>query len=288
MEGEQIRVKELLAEIRTLPFEKRAKTNDADVTVRLDTRRDILNSMINRRLFVMEAEARGIKVSDEEIEAAFHDEEEKEQSVETLMEGMKGTGAGHEHAHGSEGHTRDELKKMHDDLIMEKLLGDQITDDAVRKYYDEHGDEEFSVPIPLVSYEIVSADPTDSAVIDRLYDEVGGKATTLADALTSMKGVPPTVTYGVTPLVPVSQVVAEMRERTENLHVGEVAKPFHIDMNGQTEYALVRLITHADRPALEIVDKQIRWKLLKSFVDELWQKYNVVLNEELLDYKVGG
>ena len=96
IEGKPIRLKELLAEIRTLPFDERAKTNDADASVRLDARRDALNSMINQRLLVKEAESRGFMVSDEEINAAFQEEEEREKAMENLMEGMKDTGARHQ------------------------------------------------------------------------------------------------------------------------------------------------------------------------------------------------
>jgi hypothetical protein len=284
--GESIRLKDLMQKIRTLPFDERARTNDANESVRLEARRSVLNSIINERLLVMEAEARGITVSDEEIYAAFEMEERKEQSLNGVIEGMEGAGSNHGHSHENEEHTRQEITEMRGRLLIKKLADMQFLDENVRKYYAEHINE-FTVPGPLVSYEIIGTDPANSAVIDRVRQKAIQEGTTLQEALASLNNVPPNISAGITPLAPLSRIIPEIRNNMENLKAGEISFPFHLSRNGKDQYLVGRVIEYTDKIPFESLKDQLRGRLFADFIKDLKKQYKVVYHDDILKYQVG-
>ncbi len=72
--SDRVRLKDLLSRIRELPFEQRARTNDANELARIQARQFVLRTIVNERLLLKESKARGITVSEEEIDAVFHNE----------------------------------------------------------------------------------------------------------------------------------------------------------------------------------------------------------------------
>jgi hypothetical protein len=229
--------------------------------------------------------ARGIEVSDEEVNAAFEKEDAQEKAVDDLMEGME-SGASHEHMHGAGERTRQELMDMRENLMITKLLGAQLSDEAIRKYYDDHINE-FKVAVPLVRYEIVGIDAAgETAIIEKVRQKAVKEGTTLREALASMEDAPPNVTTFTTPLSSLFHIVPEMRAKTGKLKTGEIAEPFHMNANGKDQYIVVRVVENTDIVPFENIKEQLRGNLLKSFVDELHKRYDVVLHEEMLNYQV--
>ena len=152
--GDPIRLNDLLRRIRELPFERRARTNDTDKSVRLEARRSVLTALVKEELLAKEAEARRIEVSDEQAEAALEREEAREHTMDGLIsEDMKGAVGGHEHSHGDEGHSRSEIKEIRRKLMVEHMLATELSDEATRTYYDEHT-QEFMLSPPLLDCEL--------------------------------------------------------------------------------------------------------------------------------------
>ncbi|UCD56847.1 MAG: SurA N-terminal domain-containing protein [Candidatus Hydrogenedentota bacterium] len=284
--GEPIRLNDLLRRIRELPFEERVLTNDADESVRLEARRSVLKALVIEKLLVKEAEARDIKISDEELTAALEREAEPANHSNQLVEGMKGTSGDHEHAHAGEKHSRREITEMREKLMTEKMLKLQFSHEVVRKYYVEHI-REFAISPPLVSYELVVVDAEDSSIIDIVHKKATQEQSTLAASLASLENTPPIVFVGTTPPTPLSLVAPTMREKTEKLKVGEISEPFYLRPRGKTQYALARLVGYVDRKPFKEVRGEIYNRLYKDFIDQLQQRYKVVYREERLNYRLG-
>lgn len=286
--GEPIRLRDLQRRIRSLPFEVRAKANDAEESVCLNMRRFFLKGLINEKLFLMEAEARGIQVSDEEIENAFNRNEEHEEALDDVVNTMEDDGAErHDHTHGGEGHSSSEINLMREKFMIEKLKDMLFSDEALRKYYDDNmGD--FGLPTPLLSYEIVSVESiADGAVIDRIYRKAIQEGITLNEALESLKDVPQNIAAVTIPLIAIPHVAPELRGRLENLKVGETATPFTMRTNGKEHRIALRLVEYTDKAPFENIKERLHDKLYGKFVDELIEKYKVTIYADKLDYKVG-
>ncbi len=289
--GEPIRQIDLQRVIRTLPFELRAQANDSEETVRVNTRRFVLTGLIDERIFLMEAKARGLQVSDEEIEKVFSKSDEHEGAVDDFVNTAEsGVAERHDHSHdmkADEGHSASEINRMRDKLMVEKLKNMLFSDEALRKHYDDNIDD-FGLPNALVSFEIVSvASIADGAIIDRIYRKAVQDGLTLKEALESVKDAPANVTSAIVPLIAVPHVALGLRKELENLKVGETAAPFTMRTNGHEQRVVVRLVEYTDKAPFENIKEPLHDKLYKEFSDELYEKYNVTIYPDKLDYTVG-
>ncbi len=281
--GERVRLNDLLERIRELPFDERAKTNDPDPSVRIQARRSVLEATVTEMLLAKEAEARNIKVSDDEVKSAFKSIEDQQKSMENLAEGMKGAD---DHEHADEGYSRREINQMRAKLMVQKMLREQFSDAALRKYYDEHV-RDFSISPPLAVYELLVVDAGNSKDGDRVAQKAAREGTTLAAALASVNHAPPVIFSGVIPPSGRGNLVPEMREQVENLQVGQISKPFHLRPEGKDGYAFARLISYVDRAPYENVRDRIYKGLLNGFLGQLQQKYKVVYHNDKLNYQLG-
>lgn len=282
--GERVRLNDLLERIRELPFDQRAKTNDSNPSVRLQARRSVLEATVTEMLLAKEAEARNIKVSDEDVKNAFKELEAQQHSMENIAEGMKG--ADHEHGREEQEYSRQEMKQMRTKLMVQRMLREQFADAVMRKYYDEHT-EEFSISPPLGIYEILIVGAENSKDVDRIAQKAAREGTTLAVALASVQHAPPVIYSGLMPPSPLGSLVPEMREKVENLGVGQISKPFTVHSPGKDGCAVVRVVGHVDKAPYENVRDRIYKGLFKSFVGELQQKYKVVYHNDKLNYQLG-
>ncbi len=285
VDKEPIRLNDLLREIRNMPFEQRAKTNDDDMTVRLKARRAVLEAMVVERLLADEAKALGIDVSDEEVDLAFERKEQHDEGVAGLVEGMKGGGADHEHAHEGEGHSRDEIKQMHDRLMINKMLMLELSEASLRKFYDEHA-QEFKLASPIVRYELLVVDAPHSKVIDAIHKKVAQGGTTLTGAFESLENPPQAIFLGLTPPTPLSNILPEMREKVEKLEKGQLSEPFRIHTEDSEQYGVAVCIGRIDRAPFDSVKQRIYWKLYVDLVNRLKQKYEIVYHEDKLNYRL--
>lgn len=283
--GEPIRLKDLLREVRHLPFEERAKTNDADMRIRLAARRAVLEKMVVEKLLAEEARKRGITVSDEEVEFAFAREEQDEGGMADLVEGIKGGGGDHEHTHHGEGHSRTEIKEMRRRLMIERMLRAELSEAALRKFYNEHT-QEFKISPPVVRYELLVVDASHSKVIDTVYEKAAQGGTSLARAFQSLKDTLPPIFLGLTPPTPLTNIVPGMRENVQELEVGQVSEPFHLHQEGADQYGVARLVHRFDTAPFDSVRQQIYWKLYADFLNELKEKYEIVYHEDKLNYRL--
>ena len=282
---EPIRLKDLIREVRALPFEERAKTNDPKASVRLKKRRQVLDGMINQRLMLKEADIYGIKVSDEEVIAALDKEIAQERSMENIVEGMGDAGANHEHRNVE--YSKREIEDKRAELVIKRLAEIELPEEGSRKYYEDHIDE-YRVRIPLVRYEIVGVEmPGDTAIIESVYKKAVQDKTTLADALASLKNVPHNIFSTTTPLTSLIHILPEMRTRLEKLSAGEVAEPFQMSANGREQYVVVRIIENSNVVPFENLKDQIQGSLFMNYLEGLREKYGVVIHDDMLDYKLG-
>ena len=284
--GDPIRLNDLFRRIRELPFERRAQTNDPDEAIRLEARRSVLMTLINEKLLAKEAETRGIAVSDEEVEAAFEHEEERKNAMGGFIgEDLGGAMSGHDHSHGGEGHTRSERKDMRQRLAIEKMLALQLSDVAVKRYYDEHG-QEFALSPPLLNCELIVVQARDKSFIDTIQKRALQEEATLSTILATSTDIPRLVFAGTTPLAPLSELAPSMRTSVEGLKVGETSEPFSLYPEGEEQYAVARVINYIDKRPFESVKEPIRTALFNAFMEELKQKYGVVQYEEKLNYRL--
>jgi hypothetical protein len=283
--GEPIRLNDLLREIRHLPFEERAKTNDTDESVRLAARRSVLERMVTEKLLAEEAKALGISVSDEEVELALEREERHDNGMADLMEGMRGGGGDHEHAHEGEGHSRTEINQMRERLMIQRMLMVELSEAALRKFYDEQT-QEFRLSSPIVRYELLVVDASNSKVVDTVREKAMKEGTSLTRAFESLKDAPPTIFLGFTPPTPASNIVAGMREKVEKQETGQISEPFHIHPEGADQYGVAMSIGRIDRAPFDNVREQIYWKLYAAFLNDLKQKYEIVYHEDKLNYRL--
>jgi hypothetical protein len=284
VDGEPIRLNDLMKEIRKLPFEARAKTNDSDETVRQYARALVLRKIVNQEVFLKEAESRGIEITEEEIDAALRREEIPEQ-VHSNSSAAEETS--HEHTHEADRHRRQEIQKMRDELIVEKLKAQEVSDDTVREYYEQHLQEKYIAPNPLVRYEIIEADTAHKKILDNIYEKAVQEGITLNDALASTADVPPDIVLVSTPQLALTYVDPEIRKQTKDLKPGDITPPFYKRAaNGTDHYVTVRVVEYNEEIPIENVADQIRRTLSENFVEELYGKYNVTLYAEKLDYKV--
>ncbi len=199
---------------------------------------------------------------------------------------MKDASSGHEHDHGGMEPTRGEIREMREKIMMEKLLETQLSDMALRKYYDENIDR-FMTPVPLYACELVVVDPANGALIDTIHQKATEEKVTLANALGSLKDPPPLIFAGRIPPSPLSQMAPPMKEAVEKLRDGDVSEPFHLNPGGQDQYAVARVVNYIDRRPFENVKERLRNRLYQEFLDELEEKYKVVYYEEVLNYRLG-
>jgi hypothetical protein len=280
---EPIRLQEFMDRVRELPFEERAKTNDADPSVRFAMRRAVLDGMITEKLLVKEAEAQGIVIPDEEVEAIIEQEREHERSITGPVEGE--SGAHEHHAHGEEP-THGEIVEKRHELMRTRLLDKTLSEDAVLRYYEEHP-AEFKSKGPMVNCELVVADAKNAAVIDEIYQKARKNNSSLREALASIRGSSSLLFAGITPLSPLNRLAPEMKESVEKLDVGEISQPFYLHPQGMEHYAVARLVEKTDIFPFVMVKKQLQDKLRKEFFEGLQKKFNVVYNDDVLHYRVG-
>lgn len=289
IDKDPVRLQDLLRRIRGLSFEERARTNDNDPVKRIEARRAILKSIIEERLLAKEAEARGLAVSDEEVMAALDSElaEDVHSDDEALNDTMEGAGAGHEHSHGGEGaHTSKEIDAMRQTLMMEKLLQVALSDEAVHKYYNDNA-EEFALPSPEVTAELIIARVEDSAVVDAVRQKAIAEKISLVDAYASLKDVAPVLFAGVNESMPLNNLMLPaMRRAIENLKEGEISEPIHLTPRKDHRYAVARPIKIEIYRPFEDVRGQAKVLLFRKFIGDLEKKYNVIYYDDKLDYTI--
>lgn len=284
VDGEPIRLDDLLSRIRTLSFEERARTNDPDESIRLSSRKAIVRNLALEKALAAEAKRRNIEVSDEEVEEAFHSTEEDTEHGNSLMEEAGGR-AHHGHSHEGE-HSKRDLARMREKLAIEKMLAQELSEEVLQRYYAEHPDE-FAISPSLTSYELLVVDPAHSAFADSVRHEAIETGDSLADVVAGMSNPPPIIFLGATPLAPLSNLEPSMRQKVANLEVGQVSEPFVLQPFGKKQYVVARILSEVDRQPFEAVRGSIYFKLYEAFLDELERKHNVVYYEEKLNYQLG-
>jgi hypothetical protein len=283
--GERVRLGDLKSRIRALPFEERAKTSHADPSVRAVARRKVLEDIVLDRLMLLEAEASGETVSDEEIEAALERERGSRGVAESTTEGIRGGAQTHEH--GGEEHTRREIKEARESILISKLSTKQFSDAAMRKFYEDHIDK-FLLKSPLVSYEMLLVTPADADFVDTLYEKAAGTKTPFVDIFNSFDSPPGILFAGMTPTAPLDSLAPALREHVENLKVGEVSRPFRIRQNQVEQYGVARLVRYMDRLPFGMAVKQnLRPRMRDELTERLKKKYEVAYHYDKLDYEVG-
>jgi hypothetical protein len=283
--GERVRLGDLKSRIRALPFEERAKTSQEDPSVRVAARRKVLEDIVRAKLLLLEAEASGETVSDEEIEAALERERGSEGVAESTTEGIQGGAQTHEH--GGEEHTRREIKEARESILISKLSRKQFSDAAVRKYYEDHIDRLFLLESPLVSYEMLLVTPAGADFVDTLYEKAAGTKTPLVTIFNSLPPPPGILFAGMTPTAPLDSLAPALREHVENLKVGEVSRPFRIRQNQVEQYGVARLVRYMDRLPFETAKQNLLPRMRDELIERLKKKYEVAYHYDKLDYKVG-
>ncbi|RJP25936.1 MAG: peptidyl-prolyl cis-trans isomerase [Candidatus Abyssobacteria bacterium SURF_5] len=282
--GKPIRRDDLMARIRMLPFEERAKTNDPDQAVRLDARRSLLENIIIEELLILEAESRGNQVSDEEVFAVLEAREQEEQEAE-LEEGMGGTSA-HEHK-GEDGHSKQEINEVRRQLMVQKMIGEELNETTRKRYYEAHPDE-FSISPPQFVYELLVVDARNDRFLKDTAQKAEQEGVALSAAVASVPDAPPINFCGEIPPTPFMRLTPAIREKVKGLSIDQVSEPFQINPADPNLHAVARLARRIDAIPYEQVKQAINQKLYENFLRELRDKHKVVYYQDRLDYRLEG
>jgi len=175
---------------------------------------------------------------------------------------------------------------MRQQLMMQKLLQTVLSDEANRKYYDDNI-QEFALPFPQLTTELIIAKIENRAVIDAIQQKATAEGISLVDAYTSLKDVAPVLFAGVPSPMPLNNISSGMRKAIKNLKEGEISEPFHLSPGMVHRYAVAKPIKFDIYRPFDDVKGQAKTLLYQKFLEELGEKYNVVYYDEKLDYKLG-
>jgi len=284
--GEPIRARDLQAEIRSLPFDQRAEANDTDPEVRFETRSRVLREMVTERIMVLEAEAVGLEVTEEEILEILAGLEQGQDAEPDEAQDLGGAATGRSHEHDEGAHSEREMEEVRRFLLIEKLKAGELSDEAARRRYDEHIDE-YMMESPVLSLAIIVADASDSQVIDSLHKLATEKGITLFDAYKAMGEPKEIISAGMMPPMPIDQIVPSIREAVEPLRSGQISKPFYYQEKDENRYGVARLLKRFKKTPFPIVKEKLKIELEMALISRLEEKYEVAYHNDELNYRVG-
>jgi hypothetical protein len=287
--GEQpIRLKDLHEQIRGMAFEERAMANNPDLEVAVQARRNILQKIVVDRLMVLEAQERGITISEEEMERALGSMAQPPEADEGHAEGVQEGGAsGRAHKHEEDEHSQWEIEEAHNKLLIDKILIEELSDAVVDEYYLAHFKEEFAVDPPIVSYEVVGVAPENKSIVDALHKLTLEQKGTLFDAYEALGRPPQVLEAGITQPMPLDGIASQVREKIEVMEKYDISEPFHFVQNGEERYIVIRLVKNMKRKPLRWVKEEIRNKLTLQLIQDLENKFKVQYYYDKLNYRVG-
>ncbi len=281
--GEPIRLRDLQSRIRGLDFQERAKANDSNPEVSFATRRQILGQMVADRLMVLEAESRGLEATDEEISKILQGRVVSDGAVEGIDGGASGGAGDHEEREPAQW----EIEEAKSKLLIEKLADEELSEAAMRKYYEEHP-EEFALNSPLVKYEIISVTLDKSEIVDTVYRLMIEKGMKMAPAFETL-GKPAQILGmgGITPTMSLDELPPSLRENVEGLRKNDLSRPFYYHADDGVEYyAITRCVRFLTKRPYKTVKEELHNKLPLQLIRRLQNKFEVVYYDEELKYRV--
>ena len=283
-----IRIRDLQSRIRNLSFEKRAEANDTMPAKRIEARRRILKEMVIEKVMVLEAQDRGFVVSDEEIDEYLNVQEKQEEAAAGGEEHVETAAPTHGHKH--EEHAGWEVEQARGELLREKLKTEELSNLALREYYNEHI-EEYRLASPMVGCEILAIPSGPSGPSSTLVDDVYRFATeknttTLLEAYKAVGRSRKVAIAGVMPTTAVYTLTDQMKKAIEPLELGDVSKPFIFDQGGKEFYAVVKALRVEKNTPFSMIRDEIEQKVYVELIGRLEEKFDVVYHEDKLDYRI--
>ncbi len=282
---ERIRVRDLQSRIRELDFQERSKAADKNAKIRIETRRRVLDKMVADRLMVLEAQSRGFEVTEEEILQSLGDPGE---THDEAIDEVGGGAPGRVHEEAEE-RSAWELEEARNKLLVERLLKEELSEDILRRFYDEHV-ADFKLDSPLVNYEIMSAPPGKEAAVDTVYTMITKFGAPLRGAYETIAKPDDKVSIGITPTMPLDRLPPSLRENVKGLGKrGALTPPFYFGEGGQKQYAIAVLLrviwtTPYEAGGREKVFERVQLALIQRLKEE----FEVSYYEDKLDYRVEG
>jgi hypothetical protein len=283
---ESIRLDELLERIRALSFEQRAKTNDADPAVRLQARRSLLEQLVTEELLIQEAKARNIVVNDDEVEAVLAKKDDAQDSLPPDMAEGVGAASGHEATHEHEEHSQREIERIRLQLMVQKMLRDELDESKRRQYYEVHR-QEFLLSPPQMVYELLILDKSNEGALQKIADKARSEKISLTNALSYFPNLP-IIFCGKLPPAPVAALALSMQKEVKDLSAGQISNAFLFRDKSTERAAIARMVEVVDTVPYEQVREGINQKLYENFLKGLRQKYEVVYYQDRLDYRLEG
>jgi hypothetical protein len=284
--NESIRLDELLERIRTLPFEQRAKTNDSDQSIRLQSRKSLLEQLVTEELLIQEAKARNIVVSDGEVGAVLAKKEDSQDSIPPDMAEGIGGASEHEGKHNHEQHSKGEISRIRLQLMVQKMIQDELNEPMRKHYYDMHR-EEFRISPPQVVLELLILDKPNEDALEKIAQRARSEKIPLASALASFPNIS-VIFCGNLPPTPVAAFALAMQKEVKDLSPGQISNSFSVRDKAGQRAAVARMVRVVDTAPYEQVREGINKKLYENFLKSLKEKYEVVYYQDKLDYRLEG
>lgn len=266
--NEVIALSELKTELRDETLRLKARFRGKELVQRLIQKEyRILNILIERKLQLQEAENKGVRVTDEEVEEAL-------QSMPPPP--------------GMLSHNSESRKRVREDLILQKLLNFEVrrlvmvSPEEIRMHYEENTDRFMEVPRYRLRQILFLRKPdkgmtTILAQANEVYEKLQSGQDFSELAQLYSEG-PEGAHGGDLGSIPQNELLTELSDRLENMEVGQVSVPF-------TTHLGVHIIILDDielpqvRPFDEVKD-QINSHLYQTKTEKAYQEWIAHLKEK--------
>jgi hypothetical protein len=290
-EEDVIRVRDIQGHIRDLPFEERALANDTNKDARMNFRRDVALNMVIDKLMILEARARGLEASEQEIEQALAQKEEQEAASGGEHAANAPRGNEPEFGQGGSGreqhnHAQWEIDDARNNLLIEKYKAEAFGKEEMRKHFDKTKDK-YKLEAPLYAFEIIAVAPENAAIVDSIYRAAAAKNLSLLGTYDAMGKPSAMLAVGLIPPTPLDKFLPAIQNAVKNLKYYETTKPFQYSERGVEHYAIMRTMRILRGQSFKMAFEEVKEDLYEKVIKDLHAKYNAVYHDDKLNYSVG-
>jgi len=263
------RVSEILSR---LPPEKREKEKE-------NLEKKVLEDMIEEKLFLLEAEKKGLKVEEEEVEEELRRIKEKFPSEEEFFRTLK-----------EEGKDLWELKQnIRENLLIRKVIQQEITsklrvdEEEIRKFYEEYKEDLTPPPSVNISQILLKFEhsPEELKNLVKEIEERLRKGEDFYSLAREFSEGPYRDKGGRIGYLPETQLLPEIRIKLKSMKVGEVSSP--IKCPDGIRFIKLEGIKKSPPPSWEDLREKIRRIILRRKTQEAINRW---IEEKKKEYHV--
>ena len=251
IDGEPIRLRDLVARISQMPAESRLQV------ATIDGRKKILEDLINETLLLQEADRQGITVTDEEVFAR--------PELGQIQSDPDTPG-------GRAVPTVRDLTSNRRRIIMERVVAPYLSEDKVRARYEQALTE--GRPIPAVQYDFLWVRAAYPDFAKEIRRRVEGGAN-IVDLVRQLQQHPAVINGGRTKINPATSFEPWLREKLLALQPGQLVEPYMTERDGERGIMFVRLVGRWDTLPIQMVYDDVVTELYREYVARLKSQHTI-------------